>query len=823
MSKKLIYLTSFVLVLSLAGKGRSYAWRPNPADGAIHNDTWVNLNWVPGPNVVSHDIYLDDEISVTDGIYNVGVFTSLNHTEPIQWPVSMGGNGHSYEVVVVPEGITWVEANSLAEQNGGHLATITSQNENDFVFSLINDRQYWNGSGGPLLGGYQLPGSVEPNGGWVWVTGEPFVYSNWGSGQPNNNGNENCIHFGWGGISPKWNDLEDYYTAYSMPIAYVVEFSHRNIYVDDDAAGAGDGTNWTDAYLCLQDALAAARFGDEIRVAKGIYKPDQHFVKVRFAGVQASSDRTATFQLINWVTIKGGYASSGEPDPDARDVDLYETILSGDLNGNDGPGFMNNAENSYHIVTGDGTDQTAVLDGFIITAGNANGPVPYNRGSGIYNIRSSPTVTNCTFTKNYSDSAGAMNNDNSNPTINSCTFSSNSADKGGGAINNWRSSPTLTDCMFSNNSAGWGGGAITNIMESSPTVTNCMFSDNLAGWGGGGMSNHDASSPKLTNCTFSNNSTKWGGGAITNVTECSPIVTNCMFRGNSAEDSGGGICNASDSNPTLTNCVYSGNRAEKNGGGMYNSNSNPTLINCTFSGNTAANWGGGINNSNSNIGLTNCTIVGNSAEIGNALACDSYNQESPSILELINCIVWDGGNEIWNNDSSIIFIEYSDVQGGWSGEGGYNIDADPLFVDTDGADNVIGTEDDDLRLLPGSPCIDAGDNSVIPESIVTDVDGNPRIVNDTVDIGAYEFSLSSVSELYYIGQVTTSEDDGYAFKNTYQNLDTDFLKVGSSSFAKPPYYTSGIVGCAGWGGSLYRGPLPATNRWPLANARNCPL
>jgi len=50
--------------------------------------------------------------------------------------------------MIVPEGITWVDANNLAEQNGGHLATITSQNENDFVFSLINDGQYWNGSGG---------------------------------------------------------------------------------------------------------------------------------------------------------------------------------------------------------------------------------------------------------------------------------------------------------------------------------------------------------------------------------------------------------------------------------------------------------------------------------------------------------------------------------------------------------------------------------------------------------------------------------------------------------------------------------------------------
>jgi len=160
-------------------------------------------------------------------LLNIALFCRFAHAETVQWSVSEGGNGHVYEVVLVPGGITWIDANNLAEQKGGHLATITSQDENDFVFSLVNDVQYWNVSGGPLLGGYQLPGSVEPNGGWMWVTGEPFVYSNWRYDQPNNLGNENCIHFGWGsGITPTWNDLSDIYTANSMPIAYVIEYEN---------------------------------------------------------------------------------------------------------------------------------------------------------------------------------------------------------------------------------------------------------------------------------------------------------------------------------------------------------------------------------------------------------------------------------------------------------------------------------------------------------------------------------------------------------------------------------------------------------------------
>src|SRR4030042_6051166 len=127
-------------------------------------------------------------------------------------------------------------------------------------------------------------------------------------------------------------------------------------YVDDDATGANDGSCWEEAFVYLQDALAAAHYGDEILVAQGIYKPDQG------SGV-TTGDREATFQLINGVTIKGGYAGLGEPDPNARDVDLFHTILSGDLNGDDvdvpEPGDLwyesTRADNSFHVVVGSGT------------------------------------------------------------------------------------------------------------------------------------------------------------------------------------------------------------------------------------------------------------------------------------------------------------------------------------------------------------------------------------------------------------------------------------------------------------------------------------
>ncbi len=143
------------------------------------------------------------------------------------------------------------------------------------------------------------------------------------------------------------------------------------LYVDDDAPPAGDGAGWGTAYRFLADALADASGGgiSEIRVGQGTYQPDRDELNPG-----GTADREATFQLLNGVALMGGYAGFGAKDPDDRDTELYETILSGDLLGNDGPGeFEDNDENSYHVTTGSGTDETAGLDGFTITAGNANG------------------------------------------------------------------------------------------------------------------------------------------------------------------------------------------------------------------------------------------------------------------------------------------------------------------------------------------------------------------------------------------------------------------------------------------------------------------
>jgi predicted outer membrane repeat protein len=465
------------------------------------------------------------------------------------------------------------------------------------------------------------------------------------------------------------------------------------IYVDDDANGVKNGTSWENAYKYLQDALTDAKYAAkpvEIRVAQGTYRPDMG------AGI-AQGNRQATFQLISKVNLIGGYAGPGQPDPNVRDIELYETILSGDLNNNDVEGINlfdepSRRDNCYRIITSNNIDETTSIDGFTITAGNANETICQN-GGGLYNYQSNLTVTKCKFIKNSAYKGGGAYNYYNNPNFINCTFDKNLVKDYGGGIYNDNSSPTFTNCTCSENYADSYGGGMYNNTKSNPTLTNCTFNGNSANKNGGGMYNYSNNNPTLTNCTFNGNSAKYGGGiynySITaTLTNCTFIqndadtygggiynvssnlmLTNCTFSRNSSEFNGGGIYNAGGI-PTLTNCSFSGNTSESDGGGMYNSNSNPTLTNCIFSGNTSGSDGGGMfNYSNSNPTLTNCTLSKNKADYyGGGI----YNASSNPSIE--KCLFSENtagnyGGGVYNDNSKVklmscIFSGNKAVSGG---------------------------------------------------------------------------------------------------------------------------------------------------------------
>jgi len=332
-------------------------------------------------------------------------------------------------------------------------------------------------------------------------------------------------------------------------LAIVSTAGAKIIYIDADVSPGGDGQTWETAYKYLQDGLGVSVFGDQIWVAGGIYKPDANA-----GNPTGTGDRFATFELKNGVAIKGGYAGFGEPNPNARDIEVYETVLSGDLRGSDKQGLTLHHENSYHVVTGSGTNDTAVLDGFTIAVGNANGSNQHHRGGGMYNNNGSPTLTNCIFYGNLAVLGGGMGNDNfSNPTLTNCTFSGNRAGLGGqgGGMANRSSSPTLINCTFSGNSAQWDGGGMWNYNFSNPTLTNCLFIGNSPDHNGGGVNNWLNCSPTLTNCTFSGNSAGYGGG-MANWENCRPTLTHCIFWGNTVSQGGSQIHNGGGCSTTVS-------------------------------------------------------------------------------------------------------------------------------------------------------------------------------------------------------------------------------------------------------------------------------
>ena len=390
----------------------------------------------------------------------------------------------------------------------------------------------------------------------------------------------------------------------------------------------------------------------------------------------------------------------------------------------------------FHFHNGE--TAAAVLGGFTIRNGN----VGFEAGGAILCESAGPTILSCVLTTNLAWQGGGLFSSSGHPSISNCTISENGALRGGGLM--FRAgNATVADCAIVGNwlfGTASGGGMYTSA-RSDPTVTNCTFTSNTGGRFGGGMYNF-VSSPTVTNCTFTSNSADRRGGGMYNTGGSHPTLINCAFDGNGGVYWGGGMYNTGNSSPTLTNCTFSENSAAGNGGGMYNAVlSTTTLTNCTFRANSAGFGGGMYNTGFGTTTLSNCTLSGNSAGSGGGM----YNCGDRINPVVTNCILWNNRpDEIVNVGGAATTVRFSDVRGGWEGLG--NIDADPLFVDP---------ANGDLRLSPGSPCIDAADNTAVPKGIETDLDGNPRFVDDPatpdtgvpggaggdaiVDMGGYEF------------------------------------------------------------------------------------
>jgi hypothetical protein len=275
--------------------------------------------------------------------------------------------------------------------------------------------------------------------------------------------------------------------------------------------------------------------------------------------------------------------------------------------------------------------------------------------------------------------------------------------------------PSAVRCVYMTNTAVLAGFTLTN----GATQTG---GDDLVNRSGGGVWS-EASTAIVSNCMLTGNAAAYGGGAAYSAT-----LDHCTLTGNSASEGGGAYSG------TLTDCVLRGNSASFVGGGAIGA----TLCNCVLIGNLAV-YGGGANN----CAVFGSTLVGNSASSwgGGAYYGSLFNS-----IAYYNQAV--EGPNYYSSSAT-----YSCTTPPLAGSG--NLTNAPLFVNTNGWT--------DLRLQSGSPCINAGNNAYVVGTV--DLAGSPRILEATVDMGAYEWFalptplaftcarwLSNAMELQFTGE-----------------------------------------------------------------------
>ena len=367
------------------------------------------------------------------------------------------------------------------------------------------------------------------------------------------------------------------------------------MYVDKDAAGTQTGESWENAFNSLQDALLLAENCSSITqiwVAEGTYYPDEG------VGVTAN-DRSVFFSLQNDVAIFGGFNGT-ETMLSQRNWENNVTILSGDLLQNDGSAFSNNEDNALHVVVARGQDITAsaMLDGFTVTAGHADGDdINTSRGGGMQ-IR-----------------------ENASPIVKNCKITYNQATNGGGlhliGINGTR---TFINCLIAGNVAQSGGGGVYGL-GGTELFINCQFIGNRAiggGTGGAVFLNSASSNASFTNCSFSGNASLDVGAVIRNSHSRNTVMTNCVLWGNSSE-----IYNTHSGNVKINHSIvengYSGignldidplfvsqpdfNLAPSNGGNLHLQACSPAIDAGTSTGAPSDDYEGNTRPANNGIDM----------------------------------------------------------------------------------------------------------------------------------------------------------------------------------------------------------------------------
>jgi hypothetical protein len=310
------------------------------------------------------------------------------------------------------------------------------------------------------------------------------------------------------------------------------------------------------------------------------------------------------------------------------------------------------------------------------------------------------------------------------------TITAGSNSTGGGGVHN-QGSLSLANCIVSNNASTSNGAGVFNT--ATLTMTGCVVTGNTASGGafGGGVENTGSSAMlTMTDCSVSGNSAAAAGGVDNNGSATLTMINSTVSGNTTTSGAAGGVKNYATM--SLTNVTISGNTSAGIGGGIFQAAGSATLTNVTISNNSALGiGGGGVWSQGSTFTLGNTILAGNSAASG-----------APDIAATISST---GNNLIGKTDGSA----------GWVGSDLTGTIATPLnpqlgaFADNGGLTRT-------MALLSGSPAINAGNNSLIPGGVTTDQRGVARILNGTVDIGAFEFGGLMVTNLTDVVNGTTT-------------------------------------------------------------------
>ena len=575
--------------------------------------------------------------------------------------------------------------------------------------------------------------------------------------------------------------------------------SAQIVFVNHAATGLNNGTDWENAFTDLQAALYSIPAPDTIWVAKGTYYPTNE------------TDRYTSFEISGGMALFGGFEGN-ETELSQRNWEINETILSGDIGI---PG--DHSDNSFTVIAATYTDTTTLFDGFKVMHGNANSQVPlelnYGRtkcGGGMHidgyaeGNEATIKINNCIFSNNkasiyggaifFSGQAGYTNF-----IISNTKFISNQSKNGGAVskVGGCNLFQQFNSCTFENNSAIQGYGGAYSTIETNVSINlefyDCIFTNNEAHLGGafykGGSFNVNDNDLLIHECVFEGNSGITYGGAICD--ESFYSTGNIQIQNSSFIDNSSSMNSQEDGiilkysltsfigELLIENCNFFENNAQ-----CINTNYNLFLYNNLFYKNTQRN--STVRNSGNlsktylinNTFYKNKTIVENGAE---GFASSSvFSGESDT--KVINSIFWK--NETYLQTGSTFSVNGSDLDiensifdanscdeiqnqfatGDIHCGSNVLLNIDPLFRDTANLD---------FSLRACSPAINAGQNEIIDSfQLTSDIEGNTRILEGIVDIGAYEQAyLATIDSLQH--ESCFGHSNGAVFLSSSGNLPID--------------------------------------------------